>query len=162
MDKKRVIIVCSVLFGVLTLLVVISYLNAIKQSNGNKNDTLETITQILNVSSILFLIFVLIFGSCVYFVSITRIEDLNKQCYIHLSVFFGALLLIVVLANVTVLVQRQSGKGETVLHNTVINFATMVILLIVVVSGILMLTVFIMSFFWCTTKVNRWAMSPNS
>ena len=160
MDKKRVIIVCSVLFGVLTLLVVISYLNAIKQSNGNKNDTLETITQILNVSSILFLIFVLIFGSCLYFVSITRIEDLNKQCYIHLSVFFGALLLIIVLANVTVLV--RSGKGETVLHKTFINFATMVILLIVVVSGILMLTVFIMSFFWCATKVNRWAMSPNS
>ena len=146
MDRKRATILISIVIAVLTLFMIMSYLNAIKRSD---NDTLVTISKTLNITFVVIMILGLIIGSMIYYLCIIHIEDLNKQCYINLSVFFASLFLIIVFAIGGTLVEHSSDQTTNHFVKTLINFFLLITVLIIAVSAVLILTIIIMSCFWC-------------
>lgn len=152
-------ILIFIVFAVLTLLMLISYLNALKTSD---KDLLATVTNILNIIFIFLVIFGLIAGSMVYYLCVTHIEDLNKQCYINTSVFFASLFLIAVLVIGGDRLKHNNHPAEDTFLKTIDNFLFVTKTLTIAVSVILILTISIMSCFWCQIKVNRTLLRRNN
>lgn len=153
-------ILMSIVFAVLTLLMLMSYLNAIKTSD---NDLLVTVSKTLNITFVVFMILGLIIGSMIYYLCIIHIEDLNKQCYINLSVFFASLFLIAVFAIGGTLVEHNNHRTEHPFLKTLINFFLLITALIIAVSAVLILTIVIMSCFWCLQiRANKTAFRRSS
>ena len=128
------------------LLLMISYLNVM---SSPENDWLQTVSKTLNITLLVILILGLIIGSMVYYYYIIHIEDLNRQCYVNLCVFFSSLFCIIVFIIVANLVEYRIDPNDSKIVLTLINFFLLLVVLIIAVSGVLMLTILIMSSFWC-------------
>lgn len=146
MDRKKLSILTVIVLIVLSILMFMSYINAIKTPDS---DWLMTLSKTLNISFVVIMILSLIIGSMVYYLCIIHIEDLNKQCYINLSVFFVSLFLIIVFVIAGSLVEHKSSRTEDLFLKTLINFFLLITALVIALSGVLILTIFIMSCFWC-------------
>jgi hypothetical protein len=147
MDKKKSTIILIILISsVLLIMLLLSYMNAIESS---KHEWLLNIKPFLNVISIILLVMGIIIGCIFYSYFVLHIEDLKKQCFVNMSVFFSCIFVIVILAIVQNYLNLSIDETDGIWISTFKIFLGTLFGVMIGGSICLILTVFIASFFWC-------------
>jgi hypothetical protein len=147
MDRRKwIIILISSIISVLLLILLYSYLNTIDTSNP---EWLPTFKTSVNVICGILLCAGLIISCMIYYFFIIRITDNKKQCIVNMSVFFSCLLAVILFLILWNVLKPSIDKKDSILVSVSIKFIIILIGVTFFWSICIMITVCIMSCFWC-------------
>jgi hypothetical protein len=145
-NRKLTIILITLISSLLLIILLLSYMNSI---DGSKHEWLLNIKPFLNVISIILLIMGIIIVCIFYLYFVLNIEDLKKQCFVNMCVFFSCIFIIVILTIVQNYLNLSIDKTDGIWISTFKIFLGTLFGVVIGGSICLILAVFIASFFWC-------------
>ncbi len=147
--RKSAIILITLITCVLLIMLLFSYLNA--SNDVSKHEWFLPLNThlYLNVILIILLVVGIIIGCILYFYFVIHIEDLKKQCFVNKCVFFSCILTIILFEIIQNYSNLSTDETDSVWISTFKIFLGTLFGIMIGGSICLMLTIFIMSFFWC-------------
>ncbi len=148
-NRKSAIILIILITCVLLIMLLLSYMNA--SNDVSNHEWFLTLNPNLYVNVILIILLVvgIIIGCILYFYVVIHIEDLKKQCFINKSVFFTCMLTIILFEIIQNYSNLSTDETDSIWKSTFKIFLSTLFGVMIGGSICLMLTIFVMSFFWC-------------